>query len=105
MLTESQLEKMRKIFSDYPAVIKTWVFGSYARNEEAPESDIDILVELDYSQRIGMKFYGLWADLEEATGKSVDLIPEDCLKDFARESANRDKILIYDREQYVKQDD
>jgi len=97
MLNKNQINKIQKIFSDGP-VIKAWLFGSYARNEETPESDIDILVELDYSQRIGMKFYNMWGRLEDETGKSIDFIPEDCLKDHARESANKDKILIYERQ-------
>ena len=51
-----------KQISDYFAtqpVLKAWVFGSYARGEEREDSDIDLLVELDEKQRIGMKFFGI----------------------------------------------
>ena len=38
-------------------VIKAWLFGSYARGEETEKSDVDIIVSLDYSRRIGLKFF------------------------------------------------
>ena len=31
-------------------VVKAWIFGSFARGEETPTSDVDILVVLDHSQ-------------------------------------------------------
>lgn len=78
-------------------VVKAWIFGSFARGEETPTSDVDILVVLDYSQPIGLKFYGMWNDLESILDRSVDLVTENSLADFARESVERDKILIYER--------
>ena len=40
---------------------------------------------------------GMYEDLKELLGKEVDLITEGGLLPFARESAERDKILIYER--------
>ncbi len=90
-----------KQISDYfttQPVLKAWLFGSYARGEERPDSDVDILVELDEKQRIGLKFFGMYVDLKELLGKEVDLVAEGCLLPFAEESANRDKVLIYERD-------
>ena len=78
-------------------VLKAWLFGSFARGEETPISDVDILVVLDNSKPIGFKFFGMWNDLEELLDRSVDLVTEGSLADFARESVERDKILIYER--------
>ena len=89
-----------KQISDYFAtqpVLKAWVFGSYARGEEREDSDIDLLVELDEKQRIGMKFFGMYVDLKELLGKEVDLVVDGCLMPFAEKSANHDKIPIYER--------
>ena len=89
-----------KQISDYFAtqpVLRAWVFGSYARGEEREDSDIDLLVELDESQRIGIKFFGMYVDLKEILGREVDLVADGCLMPFAEESANRDKKLIYER--------
>jgi hypothetical protein len=79
-------------------VSKAWVFGSFARMEERDDSDIDILVSLDNSQPMGlMSFSELILKMEKATGKSIDLVVDRSVKPFARESIQRDKVLIYER--------
>lgn len=83
-------------FKDKP-VNKVWLFGSYARGEENTDSDIDLMIDLDHSQPVGLKFFGMWNDLESLLGRDVDLVTEEGLADYARDSYNRDKILIYER--------
>lgn len=78
-------------------VLKAWLFGSYSRGEEHKGSDIDILVLLDYSQPIGLKFFGMYEDLKEMLGYEIDLVSDRTLAPFARESVDHDKILIYER--------
>lgn len=78
---------------------KAWVFGSYSRGEEKPESDIDILVRFLKGTKV--TFFGyirLMNKLEQLLQRKVDLVEESQLKDFARDSAEHDKILIYERE-------
>jgi predicted nucleotidyltransferase len=58
-------------------VLKAWLFGSFARGEQKDGSDVDILVALDHSQVIGMKFFGMYEDLKELLGRDVDLVTED----------------------------
>lgn len=96
METKDVQEIVANYFKNQP-VLKAWLFGSYARGEQTPLSDVDILVVLDRSQPIGLKFFGMWNDLEELLDRSVDLVEEGCLLPFAQESANQDKILIYER--------
>lgn len=91
------IQQLCDYFSTQP-VLKAWLFGSYARGEQQPDSDIDLLVELDESQRIGIRFFGMYMDLKELVGKEVDLVSDGCLLPFAEESANRDKVLIYVRD-------
>ena len=78
-------------------VLKAWLFGSFSRNEQKPDSDVDIIVLLDKSRPIGLKFFGMRNDLEELLGRKVDLVSEGTLLPFAQESAEKDKILIYER--------
>ena len=78
-------------------VKKAWLFGSFARGEETPLSDVDILVVLDHSQPVGLKFFGMWSDLEKLLDRKVDLVEEGELLPFAAETANHDKKLIYER--------
>lgn len=78
-------------------VLKAWLFGSFARGEETPESDVDILIVLDKSQPIGLRFFGMYEDLKQLLGRDVDLVTERSLADFARNSVEHDRQLIYER--------
>lgn len=92
----AMIEKIRQYFSTQP-VLKAWLFGSFSRGEETDNSDVDILVALDKSRPIGLKFFGMWSDLEELLKRKVDLVSEGTLLPFAQLTADRDKILIYER--------
>ncbi len=97
MSTKVMQEKIADYFRTQP-VLKAWLFGSYARGEETPQSDVDILFIPDKSQHFSLfTMGGMYEDLKELLGKEVDLITEGGLMPFARESADRDKILIYER--------
>ena len=79
-------------------VLKAWLFGSYSRGEQTNESDVDILVQYDRSQRIGLlKIAGMHIDLENLLGHKVDIVEEGTLRPWAVESVNKDKCLIYER--------
>jgi len=79
-------------------VVKAWIFGSFARGEQREDSDIDILILPDKSQHFSLfTLSGMYEDLKELLGCEVDLITDGGLMPFARESADRDKILIYER--------
>ena len=92
---------MSQIIADYfktKPVLKAWVFGSYARGEQREDSDIDILILPDKSQHFSLfTLSEIYEDLKDLLGCEVDLITEGGLMPFARESADRDKILIYER--------
>ena len=93
-------QAMNKAIADYfktQPVLKAWLFGSFARGEENHLSDVDIIVLLDHSQPIGLKFFGMWSDLEKLLDRKVDLVEEGELLPFAKKSAQHDKQLIYER--------
>jgi len=96
MSTQMMTEKIAEYFKVQP-VLKAWLFGSFARGEERADSDIDILVILDHSKPIGLKFFGMYEDLKELLGRNVDLVVDRSLASFARKSVDNDKILIYER--------
>lgn len=89
---------IKEYFKDKP-VLRAWLFGSYSRGEETPESDIDILVDYDESNGALslFKIGGMLMDLSELLGGRVDLVEYQGLMNFARESVDNDKILIYER--------
>jgi predicted nucleotidyltransferase len=77
-------------------VVKAWIFGSYARGEQTENSDIDILIQPE--QSVGLfKLSGMHLDLQDMLHIDVDLVTVKGLLPFARKSADRDKILIYER--------
>lgn len=92
------VEKIKKCFKTQP-VVKAWLFGSYSRGEETSKSDVDILVQYDRKNyRVGLfTIVSIKQQLQDVLGCEVDLVEEGSLMPFAVESANRDKILIYER--------
>ena len=96
MSTQTMTQLIAEYFKTQP-VLKAWLFGSFSRGEETDTSDIDILIVLDDSQHVGMKFFGMYEDLKDLLGRNVDLVTDRSLAQFARASVDRDKILIYER--------
>ena len=97
MSTQTMTQQIAEYFKTQP-VLKVWLFGSFARGEETPESDVDLLIVPDKSQHFTLfTLSGMYEDLKELLGREVDLITDGGLMPFARESADHDKILIYER--------
>jgi len=97
MTTQAMTQTIAEYFKTQP-VLKAWLFGSYSRGEERPDSDVDILVRYDKNARISlMTICRMMGELEEAINHRVDLVEENCLMPFAEKSVNRDKYLIYER--------
>ena len=76
-------------------VLKAYVFGSYVRGEADNNSDIDILVDLDYNQRIGLQFIQMKLDLEKLLETKVDLVSSNGLSEYIRPLVEQEKQLIY----------
>ena len=74
-MKQAIIDKLKNFFSVQP-VEKAWVFGSYSL----------------------FKYIAMLNALQELLAKKVDLVEEGQLRDFTMESVERDKILIYERE-------
>lgn len=95
-LTSAELLAIREYFRDKP-VLKAFLFGSFSREDAVEDSDIDILVELDYSKHIGLGFVNMKLDLEEKLHKKVDLVSSNSISKHISPFINADKKLIYER--------
>ncbi len=62
------------------------VFGSVARGEERPDSDIDFLVDFPRGYDLFTQRLPLSEKLEELTGRKIDLIPEHELNHHLKET-------------------
>lgn len=79
-------------------VLKAWLFGSYSKGEQRENSDIDILILPNKSQHFSLfTLNDIYANLKDLLGHEVDLITVGEPTPFVRESADYDKILIYER--------
>jgi len=98
MSTQMIEQTIADYFKTQP-VLKAWLFGSFARGEQTPQSDVDILFVPDRSGKPFTLFTmgGMYMDLKELLGREVDLVEEGSLRPYAAETANRDKKLIYER--------
>jgi len=91
------IPRIQRFFAKQP-VNRAYLFGSCSRGEETPDSDIDIMIDLDKTKPIGLfQYVNMKLDLQDLLQREVDLVETNELLSFAKESANRDKMLIYER--------
>jgi len=69
------------------------LFGSVARGDFRPESDVDILVEMEPGRSL-LDMCGLSLDLENILGRKVDVFTEKSLKDRIRGRAIREAVPL-----------
>ena len=96
-LDNSKIETIKAYFKTRP-VLKAYLFGSYVNGKANNESDIDILVDLDYSQRIGLGFVQMQIDLENLLKTKVDLVSSNSLSKYIKPYIDKEKetnILIF----------
>ncbi len=95
-LDDTKLETIKNYFKTRP-VLKAYLFGSYVRGQADSKSDIDILVDLDYSQKIGLGFVQMQIDLEELLKAKVDLVSSNGLSKYIKSYIDSEKKMIYAR--------
>jgi len=65
---------MAEYFKTKP-VLKAWLFGSYSRGEERPESDVDILIVPDKTQHFSLfTLGGMYEDLKALLGRVFKIV-------------------------------
>ena len=74
---------------------KIGIFGSYARDENSDNSDIDILYS--FEEAVGLfKLIGIKVDLEERLNKKIDLVSEKYANLNLKPAILRDLKVIYE---------
>jgi hypothetical protein len=72
------------------------LFGSIARGDLGPDSDVDLLIEIDAARRFGLfAFLDLKNDLAGLLGRPVDLAFADAMRPRLRAAVLRDAVEVF----------
>ncbi|MCQ2744654.1 MAG: nucleotidyltransferase domain-containing protein [bacterium] len=94
---QQMIPTIQRFFESQP-VERAYLFGSCSRGEETNNSDVDLLVTYTDSNSLSLlDISRMMVQLGRQLKRKVDMVEEDCLRPFAQESVNRDKIKIYER--------
>ncbi|MBI3977538.1 MAG: nucleotidyltransferase family protein [Chloroflexi bacterium] len=69
------------------------IFGSVARGEAGPESDIDVLVDFEPGRSL-LDHVALIQDLEDLLGRKVDVVAEDALHWYIRDRVIEESVPL-----------
>ena len=75
-------------------VRRVYLFGSYARNDQTEDSDIDLRVDKGNARGLQLAF--LLTDLEDAFNKKIDLVTTGALSDSFLNMISKDEVMIYE---------
>jgi predicted nucleotidyltransferase len=95
MTRDELLAKLRELkpWLEEQGIVNVRLFGSYARDEAGPDSDVDLLVDL--SKPLGLRFYSLAEDLQDSIGLNVDLLTTDGLRNpLLKTAIMRDVVAV-----------
>lgn len=93
-------DKILAVLGPYQ-VKRVALFGSAARGEDTPDSDIDILVALKPPGErpvIGLKWFDLIDTLSRTLNRPVDLVTEDGLSPYLRPYIEQEMVILYEEE-------
>jgi len=86
------LNKNKSILKEKFNIEKIGIFGSYAREEQVEESDLDMFIE--YSKPLGLKFIDLINFLEKILDMKVDLYSDYILQSKFAHNIIKDVIYV-----------
>jgi uncharacterized protein len=93
-----EIEKILEQYFVNKPVHRAYLFGSVVRNEQKADSDIDILVELDYEKGADyFVYFEMQQQLNKLLNRKVDLISAKGLSPYVSTVINQEKKLIYER--------
>ena len=73
-----------------------YLFGSYARNEARPESDVDVFIDKDRSRKFGFdEFMDIYFILQDCLGVGLDYGTREGLHPLLRPDIEREAIRVF----------
>lgn len=81
-------------FKEKFGVIRIGLFGSFARDEQDDDSDIDLAVEIAKERKSLKNFFGFKGELDAQFGRKIDLVIESAFKPLVNEQIQKDIVYI-----------
>jgi len=73
-----------------------WLFGSVARGDARPDSDVDVLIDVDPEAAFGLLDHaGVKLELEKALGRPVDVVLRSALRPELKASVAADALRVF----------
>ena len=98
MLREEVLSKFREYFETQQWASKAWLFGSLARGENTPDSDIDICIDVPNGVIFSLgDLAEIQEELQNRSNKKVDVVMLGGLRPAMKARIEKEMILIYEK--------
>ncbi len=94
--TISEMKEIVAPIAHRYGVERIFLFGSRARGDNSPESDIDL--RIDKGMARGFALGGLYEDLSEAFQTGLDMLTTGSLDEDFLQRIRREEVLLYDRQ-------
>jgi predicted nucleotidyltransferase len=92
-LSEEIKKKIISILVKY-GVKKILIFGSYARNEATPNSDLDLIIEFPEGTSL-IDHIGIEFELSEALNMKIDLLSQNGISPYIKDQIMKEAVVIY----------
>ena len=91
------IKKFRSVIKDIPAIERAWLFGSYARQDDTAESDIDVLIDVPEENTFTLfDIAEVQEKLRQLTNRRIDVVMLRALRPQVKERIEQDLKLIYE---------
>lgn len=97
ILTKEQIQKIVGEYFAAKPVKKVWLFGSYARGDADEDSDVDVLVDFEKNDKVGLRYLAWHEEIEKLIHKKVQVVSEGSVSNHLRPFIDADKTLLYER--------
>ena len=94
--TIDEIKRIARPIAFRYGIAALYLFGSYARGEATPESDLDFRVDRDGVTDM-LALGGLYSDLEAGFSKKLDVLTTQMLSPEFLSSIRKEEILLYAR--------
>jgi hypothetical protein len=97
MSKQEVIKRIQAVLERHRYVVRAELFGSLARGDDTPGSDVDLLVVYDENRPKGFRAFSIYGDLEDSLGRPVDIVQEKLLHGFIKDNIREDREVIYER--------